>query len=164
MPAQIQYQADDIFVLRISGILKRSEFGAEQSALARNIDIGSKPRLLVILEGFEGWEPGADWNDLDLSSRMPTRFPRSPSSPSHVGKLLRSLLPEHGSAAHQSSFFRLTTSSRREAGWRNRASRHRSQSMAETQPQLQPALLEIVGDYFPVLHSMPCGITGYIYG
>jgi hypothetical protein len=54
MPAQIQYQADDIFVLRISGILKRSEFGAEQSALARNIDIGSKPRLLVILEGFEG--------------------------------------------------------------------------------------------------------------
>jgi len=66
MPAQIQYQADDIFVLRISGILKRSEFGAEQSALARNIDIGSKPRLLVILEGFEGWEPGADWNDLDF--------------------------------------------------------------------------------------------------
>ncbi len=66
MPAQIQYQADDIFVLRISGILKRSEFGAEQSALARNMDIGSKPRLLVILEGFEGWEPGADWNDLDF--------------------------------------------------------------------------------------------------
>ena len=58
MPAQIQYQADDIFVLRISGILKRSEFGAEQSALARNIDIGSKPRLLVTLEGFEGWWPG----------------------------------------------------------------------------------------------------------
>jgi hypothetical protein len=22
--------------------------------------------LLVILEGFEGWEPGADWNDLDF--------------------------------------------------------------------------------------------------
>ncbi len=66
MPAQIQYQADDIFVLRISGILKRSEFNAEQSALARNMDIGSKPRLLVILEGFEGWEPGADWNDLDF--------------------------------------------------------------------------------------------------
>jgi len=40
--------------------------GAAQSALARNIDTGSKPRLLVILEGFEGWEPGADWNDLDF--------------------------------------------------------------------------------------------------
>jgi SpoIIAA-like len=66
MPVQIQHQSDDISVLRISGILKRSEFAAEQSALARAIDIGSKPRLLVILENFEGWERGADWNDLDF--------------------------------------------------------------------------------------------------
>jgi hypothetical protein len=66
MPVQIQHQSDDISVLRISGILKRSEFAAEQSALARAIDIGSKPRLLVILEDFEGWERGADWNDLDF--------------------------------------------------------------------------------------------------
>ena len=66
MPVQIQHQSDDISVLRISGILKRSEFGAEQSALARAIDIGLKPRLLVILEKFEGWERGADWNDLDF--------------------------------------------------------------------------------------------------
>ena len=66
MPAQIQYQADDIFVLRISGILKRFEFGAEEEALARRIDTGSNPRLLVILENFEGWERGADWDDLDF--------------------------------------------------------------------------------------------------
>ena len=66
MPVQIQYQPNDICVLRISGILKRSEFGAEERALARHIDTGSKPRLLVILENFEGWERGADWNDLDF--------------------------------------------------------------------------------------------------
>jgi SpoIIAA-like len=66
MPVQIQYQPDDICVLRISGILKRSEFAAEQSALACKIDMGSKPRLLVILENFEGWERGAAWNDLDF--------------------------------------------------------------------------------------------------
>ena len=67
MAAQIQYEPDDICVLRISGILKRSEFGAEQNALARKIDMGSKPRLLVILENFEGWEGGADWGkDLDF--------------------------------------------------------------------------------------------------
>jgi hypothetical protein len=53
-------------VLRISGTLKRSEFGAEEKALARHIDTGSKPCLLVILENFEGWERGADWNDLDF--------------------------------------------------------------------------------------------------
>ncbi len=66
MPLQIQYQPDDIYVLRISGILKRSEFAAQQGALARQIDTGSKPCLLVILENFEGWERGADWNDLDF--------------------------------------------------------------------------------------------------
>ncbi len=66
MPAQIQYEPNDICVLRISGIVKRSEFGAEQSAIARKIDTGSKPRLLAILENFEGWERGADWNDLDF--------------------------------------------------------------------------------------------------
>ena len=66
MPAQIQFQADGICVLRITGILKRSEFSAEESALARHIESGSNPRLLVILENFEGWEGGADWNDLDF--------------------------------------------------------------------------------------------------
>lgn len=66
MPVQMNYEPNDICVLRISGILKRSEFGAEKKALARHIDTGSKPCLLVILEKFEGWERGADWNDLDF--------------------------------------------------------------------------------------------------
>lgn len=66
MPVQIKYEPNDICVLRIRGTLKRSEFGAEQTELARKIDTGSNPRLLVILENFEGWERGADWNDLDF--------------------------------------------------------------------------------------------------
>lgn len=76
MPLEMKYEPDGICALRISGILKRSEFGAEQSALARRIDIGSKPRLLVVLENFEGWERGADWNDLDFMI-------------SHGGKILK---------------------------------------------------------------------------
>jgi hypothetical protein len=66
MPVQIKYEPNETCVLRISGILKRSEFGAEEKALARHIDSGSNPRLLVILENFEGWEGGADWNDLEF--------------------------------------------------------------------------------------------------
>ena len=66
MPLEMKYEPDGICVLRISGILKRSEFGAEQSGLAGKIDIGLKPRLLVILDNFGGWERGADWNDLDF--------------------------------------------------------------------------------------------------
>jgi hypothetical protein len=66
MPLRIKYEPNETCVLRISGILKRSEFGAEEKALASHIDSGSNPCLLVILENFEGWEGGADWNDLDF--------------------------------------------------------------------------------------------------
>jgi hypothetical protein len=66
MSVQIEYEPNDICVLRISGVLKQSEFSAEQSVLARKMDSGLKPRLLFILENFEGWERGADWNDLDF--------------------------------------------------------------------------------------------------
>jgi hypothetical protein len=67
MPVEMKDELNDICALRISGVLKRSEFGAEQSTIARKIDTGLRPRLLVILESFEGWERGADWgNDLDF--------------------------------------------------------------------------------------------------
>jgi len=66
MATTIDYEPNEICVLRISSVLNRSEFGAEQNALARRIDIGAKPRLLAILENFKGWERGADWNDLDF--------------------------------------------------------------------------------------------------
>jgi hypothetical protein len=66
MPIQIQYQPNNICTVRISGVLKRDEFAAAQDELARKIDDGAKPRLLVIAENFEGFERGADWNDLDF--------------------------------------------------------------------------------------------------
>ena len=66
MPVQIDSETNDIYVLRISGLLKQDEFAAAQTELARKIDAGAKPRLLVIGENFEGWERGTDWNDLDF--------------------------------------------------------------------------------------------------
>ena len=66
MPLQFKHEANDISELRISGVLKQDEFAAAQAELARKIDAGAKPRLLIIGENFEGWERGADWNDLDF--------------------------------------------------------------------------------------------------
>lgn len=66
MPIRIEYEPNDIYVLRLSGTLKESEFAAEQADIARRIDSGSKPRVLVIGDKFEGWERGVDWNDLDF--------------------------------------------------------------------------------------------------
>lgn len=66
MPAEIQHEQDDVWVLRMSGLLKQSEFVATQKSIAAKINLGNKPRLLAILENFEGWERGTDWNDLDF--------------------------------------------------------------------------------------------------
>src|SRR5436190_1169580 len=66
MPANIVREANNTYVLNISGTLKRSEFGDAQGATAGDIDTGVKPRILAILENFEGWERGADWGDLEF--------------------------------------------------------------------------------------------------
>jgi hypothetical protein len=63
---KIEYEPGGICVLRVSGIWKRSEFGAGQDEIADKIDAGARPRVLAILENFEGWERGADWNDLEF--------------------------------------------------------------------------------------------------
>src|SRR5215212_5694720 len=66
MPATINYEPNNICLLRVSGLLTQSEFAAGQASMAGRIDAGAKPRLLTIFEDFEGWERGADWNDLDF--------------------------------------------------------------------------------------------------
>jgi len=66
MPAIIEHEDGDIYALRVSGTWKLSELDAGQKELAEKIDAGARPRLLAILENFEGWERGADWNDLDF--------------------------------------------------------------------------------------------------
>ena len=66
MPLEVKLEPNDIYVLHIRGTLKQSEFAASQKEVAGKIDSGSKPRVLAIMENFEGWERGADWNDLDF--------------------------------------------------------------------------------------------------
>ena len=66
MPATIEYEPNDICILRVSGIWKRSEMDTLQDELAHKIVAGARPRLLVILENFEGWERGVDWNEYDF--------------------------------------------------------------------------------------------------
>ena len=66
MPVQIQHEPKHLIVARFQGVLKRNEFGGTQTVAAQEIDAGFQPRVLAILDGFQGWERGADWNDLDF--------------------------------------------------------------------------------------------------
>ena len=66
MPATIQRENNNTYVLRLSGTLLRSEFGKAQDATTEAIDTGVEPRILAIMENFSGWERGADWGDLTV--------------------------------------------------------------------------------------------------
>ena len=66
MPITIQLEPNNVYILHSSGMVKRAEFGTVQATAARAIDAGAQPRMLAILEDFQGWEKGADWNDLDF--------------------------------------------------------------------------------------------------
>ena len=66
MPVQLRNEPNHLIVARFSGVLKRAEFAGTQDATAKDIDAGGSPRVLAIMDGFEGWEKGADWNDLDF--------------------------------------------------------------------------------------------------
>jgi hypothetical protein len=66
MPAEIQRLSNDTYVMRLSGVVMRNEFANVQNKAAADINAGAKPRIMAILENFEGWERGADWDDLSF--------------------------------------------------------------------------------------------------
>jgi stage II sporulation SpoAA-like protein len=64
MPTTLQHESGNVFRVHVSGVLCQAELKEVQAAVAREIHRLGTIRLLFVLEGFEGWEPGAGWNDL----------------------------------------------------------------------------------------------------
>jgi hypothetical protein len=66
MGATIERDEGNLRVLRITGLLRKSEW---DSALATEVEQWrpeTEVRVLVILKDFDGWERGADWGDMDF--------------------------------------------------------------------------------------------------
>ncbi len=53
-----------VLYVGISGVMKLADQQSMQAAGMRLIAKGVKVRLLVTLEGFQGWEKGVDWGDI----------------------------------------------------------------------------------------------------
>lgn len=54
----------EVVYIRLTGIMKATDQQLMQNAGKKLIDQGIKPRLLVTLDAFQGWEKGADWGDV----------------------------------------------------------------------------------------------------
>ena len=62
MPANIHRETNNLWTLRVSGLLKKSDLERCQGRVGSDIDAGGQPCVLVVLENFEGWERGGDWD------------------------------------------------------------------------------------------------------
>ena len=63
MSADIVSIDGDLVTARITGTLTQAELGALQKATGEIIRKQGRTRLLVLVEAFVGWEPGATWGD-----------------------------------------------------------------------------------------------------
>ena len=68
MGITVQEESDNLRVMRVTGLLKKSELDAVQAAEAKKLAEGSHIKLLIIVENFLGWEGGVDWGDMSFYS------------------------------------------------------------------------------------------------
>ena len=64
MGATIERGEGNLRVLRITGLLRKSELDAALATEARQWGPTTRVKVLVIVENFMSWERGADWGDM----------------------------------------------------------------------------------------------------
>lgn len=64
MGASIIEQDGALRVLRITSLLRKSEMDDVQATVVHQREPKPRFKLLVIVEGFQGWEKEADWGDV----------------------------------------------------------------------------------------------------
>jgi len=66
MGVAIQQEEGNLRVVRITGLLRKSEMDAALAAEARKWDPATRLKVLVMVEDFKGFERGADWGDISF--------------------------------------------------------------------------------------------------
>ena len=64
MPLIMTPEHDHVFRLDLHGRLRKADFERCEQQLEKEIVQNGPVRLLILLDGFTGWDPGAPWNDL----------------------------------------------------------------------------------------------------
>lgn len=64
MPLTMAHEHDNVFRLDLQGRLRKVDFERCEQQLENEIAQNAPVRLLILLDGFTGWDPGAPWNDL----------------------------------------------------------------------------------------------------
>lgn len=76
MSAEIIGATEGVITARVSGKLRQEELYALQASAADLIKRQGKVRILILAEGFEGWERGGDWGDLSFQTAHDAQIER----------------------------------------------------------------------------------------
>lgn len=71
MSAEIVGWNDGILVARVSGMLRPSELAAIHAAIAPHLREHGQVAMLILAEGFQGWQAGEDWTDMSFMENDP---------------------------------------------------------------------------------------------
>lgn len=71
MSAEMVNWRDGMLTIRISGMLARDELAALQDAVAPLVRGHGHARFLILVEDFQGWQPGEDWSDVSFMENDP---------------------------------------------------------------------------------------------
>jgi len=71
MSAEIVGWNDGILTARISGMLLPSELAALHTAIAPRLAEHGRACMLILAEGFEGWQAGEGWSDMSFMENDP---------------------------------------------------------------------------------------------
>ena len=66
MPIAIHHETANHYRLEIRGLLRKAEFDQCVKSMAGQISRFGPVRLLVLLEGFTGWDAQDNWSDLSF--------------------------------------------------------------------------------------------------
>jgi hypothetical protein len=69
VPIALEEEAGRVFRIEMRGMLRKADLDRCQSQLAAEISRQAPVRLLFILDGFDGWEPGDNWSDLTFYAK-----------------------------------------------------------------------------------------------
>jgi hypothetical protein len=77
LPATLTHERDDLYRLDISGTLTKGELDSSQDALLADSGRSSGRggiRMLVVLNGFLGWDRDSSWGDLTFYAKHGDRI------------------------------------------------------------------------------------------
>lgn len=74
---KIEHDRDNYLVCRVSGRLTRADYEAAVPELENEVQLHAAPlRLMIVLEGFKGWDIGGLWEELGFDVKHGNDFGR----------------------------------------------------------------------------------------